>query len=209
MKKVLLISLILVLGLAANALAVPMSGTISGESSNLYGTDGWSTASFSWDVEETSDGVWQYDYTFTVARKAISHIIIEVSEDFDADNILTGTTSGWILDDYSPDDTGNSNPGLPAEIPGLKWNTSNDPLTFSVTIITDKEPMDGNFYAKDGTDAGIGVFAWSGTADGFGNNILVPDTNGGEQEVPEPSTLLLIGTGLLGLGLYGRGRFRK
>ena len=35
MKKVILLSMILVLGLAANGFAVPMSGTISGPSSGL------------------------------------------------------------------------------------------------------------------------------------------------------------------------------
>jgi hypothetical protein len=37
------------------------------------------------------------------------------------------------------------------------------------------------------------------------------DTSGGDgaSAVPEPATLLLIGSGLLGLGVFGRKRFKK
>jgi hypothetical protein len=234
MKKVILLSMILVLGLAQNGFAVPMSGTISGPSNGLYGTHAWSDASLSWEVEETSPGVWQYDYEFIVDAKEISHVIFEVSEDFEAcdgtdpdcdpatDNILAGTTTGWIYDDnYSSTNPGNSNPYMPATIPGLKWNFSGL-TTINVTLVTDKEPMWGDFYAVDGKKPGEEVYAYStgfglstDAVIGSGNAVdseghawvLVPDTNGGGgggQDVPEPSTFLLLGFGLAGAGLLRR-----
>ncbi len=58
------------------------------------------------------------------------------------------------------------------------------------------------------------VFTLSGLPAGFnldsiGNVFFQYGTSLNESQVPEPSSLLLLGSGILGLGLFGRKRFRK
>lgn len=225
----------------------------------LISNDGWSDAELGWVVTSNDDQtVWTYTYTFTdyntdygdySALKDLSHAIIEVSGNFTADNIFEGTTyygtypdaKDW-LEGPKTFTEGEGNPGLPSSVWGLKWNTdgggldiTDDYSKFSWTIVTDRNPMWGDFYAKDGKVADGTVEVWAYNT-GFGEEtdaeitdgnalgtnadniswawVLVPDTTtngggGGGDPIPEPTTMLLLGIGIVGLGVGLRKRFVK
>ena len=222
MKKLILITLILFVGLVSNSWATTYMGSISNISpdNTLFGTQSWATnAILSWQVDDvTNAGLWTYSYTFSVASGAreISHVIIEVSSDFSRANIFSATPSSpegpfsYVRD--------GSNPGMPdGGMFGLKWNTTNDPQTYSFTVVTNRMPMWGDFYAKDGVENTQDVYAYNlnfgvdttapidnGNAGGW---VLVPDTQTGV--IPEPGTFLLLGTGLLGIAAIRYRRSKK
>ena len=186
-KYLLIIILVLTLALASNGSADSISGPSSG--GELYATYQWdsSNTTFSWSVTQPGPSKWEYDYTFTVPSKGISHLIIQVSESFDPEkNLLDGTTTGWEYRNQNGEGwtVDQGNPGLPGMIFGLKWEagvlddlvtSGDDIIGGSIQIVTDREPIDGNFYAKDGGGTGSGAdgdmtysiaagVAWAGVA---------------------------------------------
>ena len=209
-KGLVLLITILSFALATNLWASTITGSISGPSNGLFGVNQWSTATFEWaitDPDQSVSGHWEYVYSFTAPSKAISHIIIQVSDNFEEDDMLAGTTLGGLLDTYSEDSQGGSNPFMPEEMTGIKWNFS-DVLSATITIVTDRIPMEGNFYAIDGKKPGEEVYAWSGDSTGFGFNVPVPDT-GTNGKVPEPTTIFLLGSGLVGAVPFIRRKVKK
>ena len=71
----------------------------------------------------------------------------------------------------------------------MKWNTSGKALTYSWVIVTDRAPMWGDFYAKDGKDRNEWVFAHN---TGFGSEppdlTIKEGNNGGWVLVPGMTT---------------------
>ena len=98
---------------------------------------------------------WKYTYEWTADRKSLSHIIFSLTESgdlgaFDYDNLLGGTEGGEIKY-YGPDD--NSNPDIHKDgMYGIKFDTYDDSLSATFEIVTDRGPMWGDFYAKDGVE---------------------------------------------------------
>lgn len=210
------------------ALPFSFSGSLT-NTNGLSATASWNQfAEFSWLVDNTTnDNLWTYQYHWKTNNKELSHIIIEVSSNFKDNNIYSGTTSPNILGTFGQQ--GNSNPGIPGDIYGLKFDLSPASKDFSFTIVTDRAPMWGNVYAKDGKDGGADVYAYNigflqtpptfdlagmpmgPIFDGYAW-VLVPDTfsngngTGQTDPIPEPSTILLLGAGLAGLGIWHRRR---
>lgn len=204
-KKVCLWAMLFFAPMLANAVVLTSSA-----GGGMIATNEWDNGGASLEGTATQSGEnWVYDYTWVGAIKDLSHIIIEVSPTFAWNNILAGTTAGWSLGTFG--DEGGSNPGILDTIYGLKWDVGQIVAgVFEFSIVTDRAPMWGDFYAKDGQTAGGGpVYAYNAS---FGQDpgvpyggtvpygyMVVPDT--GTTNVPEPSVLALFGLGLFSFGM--------
>ncbi len=220
-----LIVLNLAASMAGQARAVTYTGSMTANGGGITATDGWNSTStiLSWTVQDvgSSNGfiLWQYDYTFIVPTKDISHMIIEVSPDAGTSDftILSGVSSGGV-DIYGPNLQGGSNPNMPGNMRGFKFDGTTLSESFSFT--TTRAPVWGDFYANDGVfnPGQLDVTAWNlgltssdtdpsdGPSNGsLSNHILRPDT---VQLVPEPisSTLFIIGGATLGIRRFCKKR---
>lgn len=215
----------------ATSQAVIYSGSLSssgaGADGKLTGTEQWASgATFSWSAsnEEPNCTSWYYSYTLTVLGKDISHVTTEVSEEFTLANLLSGINDpGNILgsaqlDYYGPGLHGSSDPGIPGELYGIKVDTTGNTKSVSWSFCSNRVPVWGDMYAKDGKTGGNDVYLYNfgftdpDPADPAANgsvehHILVPDSIDDPEgpPIPEPSTGLL---GIIGLMMILRRRLK-
>jgi hypothetical protein len=217
MKKFVTTVALILIFVSGNALAAtwvgPSTGSVKvGDTGVLFGGGSWADtttpAELTWGVSLAS-GLYTYIYNFNLHtdQGAISHWILELSEDIADASTFEIISATGVEDDDSPTLWGgpsgagiSGNPGLTEDIFGIKYNLpeSSEVFSMSIEILTSRVPMEGDFYAKDGDAGGSTNYFWA-------NDVIpVPNTS----EVPIPGAILLLGSGLIGL-VSVRKKFKK
>lgn len=116
-------------------------------------------------------------------------------------NWTTGVSLGWSVADA------NDNYFYGLKFGGFgSTEGSNGEWNFNFTY--DRSPMGGDFYAKGGNDTFADNGGFGEGEGGKGAKILDPDTVIQRISISEPGTLLLFGSGLLGITVWRRRRKR-
>jgi hypothetical protein len=232
MRKLTILLAVALLALPVALSAQTFTGSLN-TPSGVFATPLWDSPNggfqIAWEISKMTDGSWCYDYTLSnesggdLARSP-SHLILEISPNATAEDFWNFEwNNDWEISTYSGDDP--SNPGLPGSVYGVKINAGGDGNIQEYSFYSWKAPTWGNFYSKDGSYEQSDVIAYNAdyndpnpTAPAQSGlltdvtgapiyKILRPDTH--TDVVPEPTSMLLLGSGLLGLGLIRRRKSTK
>lgn len=186
-------------------------------SSSEGGLTGYWPYSFTieWDISyDMGSALWTYEYTLSATKKDISHFIVEISDFSGEGSFYDVKINGDPAEFEGPSlwggRQGNSNPSIPADFYGIKFDGGGSTVTYSFT--TGLDPVWGNFYAKSGKDKGNWVHTYNNALGHESMNKLdfIPRPDGGSNPpvVPEPvsSLLFIIGIVVFGGRLYWKKR---
>ncbi|MFH1689790.1 MAG: PEP-CTERM sorting domain-containing protein [Candidatus Eisenbacteria bacterium] len=207
-------ALLLVAMLAIPSVSAAYFGSLLSTDGGIQGTGNWLVTGptlFEWVVTQNANNSWHYSYVFGHPDGATSHFILEVSHNFTSNDIFnesgdfTKMEIGW----HPATGLDQPNPNMPEDVYGIKFDEASGNVT-QIEFDSWRVPVWKDFFAKDGVAGGYGVnTAWNkgftagdvdpldAARDGSVDyHILAPDST--TPPVPEPATLMLLGSGLLG-----------
>ena len=173
--------------------------------SGINATGSWATNfTIEWEITQDPNTLnYTYTYTLNTVDPEISHFIVELVKD---NNFWYYTDLPQTeLKDWSQS---SSNPDLPQGFYGLSFDDLSGKERVILSFTTDRAPVWGVFYAKGSSNAA----AWSKALDldnykkGDDASFFIPRPH--VVLIPEPTSIFLFGTGLLGLAGLGRKRLR-
>ncbi len=177
------------------------------------GKSGWTcreNSAIIWSIIANANGTFTYNYYFTrlldevTELIEISHFILELSPgcvvEGQSDCVWGFRGSQEFREDWNSGGPGNSNPGMPGSIYGVKFDEERSQYSFT----SDRIPVWGNFYAKKGNSGLWNLGLEDISSDQVLHFIPRPDTFVPGGEIPEPGTMLLLGAGLALAGLLHR-----
>lgn len=164
----------------------------------------WKVSIVNNDANAPTLGDWvKYEYTLSVGDRSISHWILELSRDCTAACVQNLSASGTSEGPKLFTAGGASNPNMPDDLFGIKFEPSGSPRVMDVTFYSLRLPIWQNFYVKDGnnptTDAYNRGFGLTNTLSYY---VATPDT----RELPEPGFYGLLSLGLAGIYYVSRRR---
>jgi hypothetical protein len=197
------------------------SGARSATNSNMITVsvnDAWQNLSISWVITDNLDGTLNYEYTISGLNKELSNFILEVSpldgdNPFGFNNILNSNFKPSEINTFSQSGFIPFPGGV--SIDGIKFEFNDDGTPLTVSFDSDRIPVWGDFFMKDGFSREGPVYAYNtqfGVDPATDATMLYtgwiprPDTQT-VLMIPEPITYALLGS-LLGTAVLAA-RLRK